>query len=83
VSTQQKRAHWHAIAKEVRTPGVYNWRSTHCHKRWEDLRRWARKIKLGKSSQCGRVGTDPPHAKDPGDCVPRPGWALEGCTAVT
>ncbi|KAJ1174213.1 hypothetical protein NDU88_006035 [Pleurodeles waltl] len=29
----------------------------HCRKRWEDLRRWARKIseaQLGKSSQCGR-----------------------------
>ncbi|KAJ1190717.1 hypothetical protein NDU88_000039 [Pleurodeles waltl] len=54
VSTHQKRAHWHAIAKEVWALGVYNRRSTHCQKRWEDLRRWARKIteaQLGKSSQ--------------------------------
>ncbi|KAJ1156605.1 hypothetical protein NDU88_009323 [Pleurodeles waltl] len=57
VSAHQKRAHWHAIAKEVRTLGVYNWRSTHCRKRWEVLRRWVRKIseaQLGKSSQRGR-----------------------------
>ncbi|KAJ1087963.1 hypothetical protein NDU88_001122 [Pleurodeles waltl] len=57
VSAHQKRAHWHAIAKEVRTLGVYIWWSTHCRKRWEDLRRWAQKIteaQLGKSSQRGR-----------------------------
>ncbi|KAJ1116079.1 hypothetical protein NDU88_004298 [Pleurodeles waltl] len=57
VSAHQKRAHWHDIAKEVRTLGVYNRRSIHCRKRWEDLRRWARKIteaQLGKSSQRGR-----------------------------
>ncbi|KAJ1083541.1 hypothetical protein NDU88_003699 [Pleurodeles waltl] len=57
VSAHQKRAHWHAIVTEVRTLGVYNRRSNHCRKRWEDLRRWARKIteaQLGKSSQRGR-----------------------------
>ncbi|KAJ1176981.1 hypothetical protein NDU88_002248 [Pleurodeles waltl] len=57
VSAHQKRAHWHAIAKEVRTLGVYNRRSTHCRKRWEDLRLWAQKIsetQLGKRSQCSR-----------------------------
>ncbi|KAJ1197142.1 hypothetical protein NDU88_001004 [Pleurodeles waltl] len=57
VSTHQRRAHWHAIAKEVWTLGVYNRQSTHCRKRWEDRRRWARKITealLGKSSQSGR-----------------------------
>ncbi|KAJ1173416.1 hypothetical protein NDU88_005251 [Pleurodeles waltl] len=57
VSAHQKRAHWHAIAKEVRTLGVYNRHSTHCRKRWEDLRRCARKIseaQLGKFSKRGR-----------------------------
>ncbi|KAJ1208650.1 hypothetical protein NDU88_004033 [Pleurodeles waltl] len=57
ISAHQKRGLWHAIAKEVRTLGVYNRQSTHCRKRWEDLRRWARKIceaQLGKSSQRGR-----------------------------
>ncbi|KAJ1128352.1 hypothetical protein NDU88_006731 [Pleurodeles waltl] len=57
VSAHQKRALWYAIAKEVRTLGVYNRWSTHCRKRWEDLRRRARKIceaQLGKSSQHGR-----------------------------
>ncbi|KAJ1089050.1 hypothetical protein NDU88_002203 [Pleurodeles waltl] len=32
---------WHATAKDVQTLGVYGRRSTHCRKRWEDLRRWA------------------------------------------
>ncbi|KAJ1130593.1 hypothetical protein NDU88_008944 [Pleurodeles waltl] len=57
VSTYQKRGLWHAIAKEVRILGVYNRRSTHCRKRWEDLRLWERKTceaQLGKSSQQGR-----------------------------
>ncbi|KAJ1129200.1 hypothetical protein NDU88_007571 [Pleurodeles waltl] len=53
----EQRALWHAIAKEVQTRGVYNWRTTHCRKRWEDLRYWARKFReaqLGKPSQRGR-----------------------------
>ncbi|KAJ1205958.1 hypothetical protein NDU88_001377 [Pleurodeles waltl] len=83
VSAQQKRGLWHAIAKEVRTLGLYNRGSTHCRRRWEDLRRWVRKIceaQLGKSSQQRRGARRATH---PGGGVPGPGWALEGCTAVT
>ncbi|KAJ1215772.1 hypothetical protein NDU88_003379 [Pleurodeles waltl] len=46
-----------AIAKDVRTLGVYHRRSTRCHKRWEDIRRWSKKpaeAQLGMASQCGR-----------------------------
>ncbi|KAJ1203706.1 hypothetical protein NDU88_007487 [Pleurodeles waltl] len=38
-------------------PGVYNKRSTHCRKRWEDIRRWIKKTaeaQLGMASQRGR-----------------------------
>ncbi|KAJ1192562.1 hypothetical protein NDU88_001869 [Pleurodeles waltl] len=41
----------------MRTLGVYGRRSTHCQKRWEDQRRWARKTteaQLGMASQQGR-----------------------------
>ncbi|KAJ1138120.1 hypothetical protein NDU88_004511 [Pleurodeles waltl] len=54
VSAHQKRGLWQAIAKEVRTLVVYNRQCTHCRKRWEDLRRWARKTgeaQLEKPSQ--------------------------------
>ncbi|KAJ1108959.1 hypothetical protein NDU88_006329 [Pleurodeles waltl] len=54
VSAHQKRGLWQAITKEVRSLGVYDRGSTHCWKRWEDLRRWARKTReaqLGKASQ--------------------------------
>ncbi|KAJ1132667.1 hypothetical protein NDU88_010972, partial [Pleurodeles waltl] len=57
VSAYQKKGIWHAIAKEVRTLGDCGRRSTHCHKRWEDLRHWARKTaeaQLGMASQRGR-----------------------------
>ncbi|KAJ1175462.1 hypothetical protein NDU88_000750 [Pleurodeles waltl] len=57
VSTHQKKGIWRAIAKEVRTLGVYHRRSTHCRKRWEDLRRWSKKMaeaQLGLASQRGR-----------------------------
>ncbi|KAJ1179276.1 hypothetical protein NDU88_004510 [Pleurodeles waltl] len=57
VSACQKRGLWQAIAREVRTLGVYNRRSTYCRKRREDLQRWARKTceaQLGKASQRGR-----------------------------
>ncbi|KAJ1189000.1 hypothetical protein NDU88_005753 [Pleurodeles waltl] len=60
VSTHQKRAHWHAIAKEVQTLGVYNRQSTHCRKRSVDLRLWAQKIsevQLRKSSELGRCAS--------------------------
>ncbi|KAJ1143389.1 hypothetical protein NDU88_009698 [Pleurodeles waltl] len=56
VSAHQKKGIWCAIAKDVRTLGVYGRRSTHCCKRWEDLRYWARKMaeaQLGMSSQRG------------------------------
>ncbi|KAJ1184856.1 hypothetical protein NDU88_001653 [Pleurodeles waltl] len=53
----QKKGIWRAIAKEVWTLGVYGRQSKHCQKRWEDLRRWARKTaeaQLGMASQRGR-----------------------------
>ncbi|KAJ1101868.1 hypothetical protein NDU88_006932 [Pleurodeles waltl] len=54
VSTHQKKGIWRAIAKDVRTLGVYGRRSTHCRKWWEDLRCWARimaEAQLGMASQ--------------------------------
>ncbi|KAJ1164394.1 hypothetical protein NDU88_004834 [Pleurodeles waltl] len=57
VSAHQKKGIWRAIAKKVRTLGVYHRRSTHCRKRWEDLRRWTKKTveaQLGMASQRGR-----------------------------
>ncbi|KAJ1181408.1 hypothetical protein NDU88_006615 [Pleurodeles waltl] len=57
VSTHHKKGVCRAIAKEVRTPGVFDRLSTHCRKRWEDLRRWARKTaeaQLGLTSQRGK-----------------------------
>ncbi|KAJ1210259.1 hypothetical protein NDU88_005625 [Pleurodeles waltl] len=57
VSAHQKKGIWRAIDKEVRTLGVFDRQSTHCCKRWEDLRRWARKpavAQLGPPSQRGR-----------------------------
>ncbi|KAJ1209631.1 hypothetical protein NDU88_005005 [Pleurodeles waltl] len=57
VSAHQKKDIWRAIAKDVRTLGVHHRRSTHCRKRWEDIRRWSKKTaeaQLGMASQCGR-----------------------------
>ncbi|KAJ1082096.1 hypothetical protein NDU88_002266 [Pleurodeles waltl] len=57
VSAHQKKGIWRAIPKDVRTLWVYGRRSTHCRKRWEDLRCWARKTaesQLGMASQRGR-----------------------------
>ncbi|KAJ1218727.1 hypothetical protein NDU88_006304 [Pleurodeles waltl] len=57
ISAHQKKGTCRAIAKEVRTLGVFDRRSTHYRKRWEDLRRWARKTakaQLGMASQRGR-----------------------------
>ncbi|KAJ1193259.1 hypothetical protein NDU88_002560 [Pleurodeles waltl] len=57
ISIHQKKGIWCAIAKDVRTLGVYGRRSTHCQKWWGDLRRWARKTAeahLGMASQRGR-----------------------------
>ncbi|KAJ1151332.1 hypothetical protein NDU88_004115 [Pleurodeles waltl] len=57
VSAHQKKDIWRAIAKDVRTLGVHHRRSTHCRKRWEDIRRWSKKTaeaQLGMASQRGR-----------------------------
>ncbi|KAJ1154719.1 hypothetical protein NDU88_007462 [Pleurodeles waltl] len=57
VSAHQKKDIWRAIAKDVRALGVYHRRSTHCRKRWEDIRRWSKKMaeaQLGMASQRGR-----------------------------
>ncbi|KAJ1208457.1 hypothetical protein NDU88_003843 [Pleurodeles waltl] len=57
VRAHQKNGIWCAIAKEVRTLGVFDKRSTHCRKRWEDLHHWARKTaeaQLGLASRRGR-----------------------------
>ncbi|KAJ1127564.1 hypothetical protein NDU88_005963 [Pleurodeles waltl] len=57
ISAHQKKGIWRAIAKDMRTLGVYGTWSTHCRKQWEDLRCWARKAaeaQLGMASQRGR-----------------------------
>ncbi|KAJ1200123.1 hypothetical protein NDU88_003950 [Pleurodeles waltl] len=57
VSVHQKKGIWRAIAKDVRTLGVYHRQSTHCSKRWEDLRRWSKETaeaQLGMASQRGK-----------------------------
>ncbi|KAJ1092209.1 hypothetical protein NDU88_005321 [Pleurodeles waltl] len=57
VSSHQNKVLWRAIAKDVWTLGVYGRWSTHCRKRWDDLRRWARKTveaQLGMATQQGR-----------------------------
>ncbi|KAJ1134710.1 hypothetical protein NDU88_001157 [Pleurodeles waltl] len=57
VSTHQKKDIWRAIPKDIRTLGVHHKRSTHCRKRWEDIRRWSKKMaeaQLGMVSQRGR-----------------------------
>ncbi|KAJ1218489.1 hypothetical protein NDU88_006067 [Pleurodeles waltl] len=57
VSAHQKKGLWRAIAKDVGTLRVYDRQSTHCQKRWEDLRRWTRKTaeaQLWMASQRGR-----------------------------
>ncbi|KAJ1113907.1 hypothetical protein NDU88_002147 [Pleurodeles waltl] len=57
VSAHQKKDIWHAIARKVQTLGVYHRWSTHCRKRWEDLRRWSKKTaeaQLAMASQRGR-----------------------------
>ncbi|KAJ1158938.1 hypothetical protein NDU88_011610 [Pleurodeles waltl] len=56
-SAHQKKDIWRAIAKDVRTLGVHQRRSTLCHKKWEDIRRWSKKTaeaQLGMASQRGR-----------------------------
>ncbi|KAJ1177678.1 hypothetical protein NDU88_002930 [Pleurodeles waltl] len=89
VSAYQKTDIWRAIAKEVRTLGVHQRQSTHCRKRWEDIRRWSKKTaeaQLGMAFQRGRGARrtmSPPDVPDPGGGLPRVGWALEGITAAT
>ncbi|KAJ1189547.1 hypothetical protein NDU88_006292 [Pleurodeles waltl] len=59
VSAHKKKGIWCAIAKDVRTLGVYGRQSTHCRKRWEDLKRWAWKTaeaQLGIASQRASSG---------------------------
>ncbi|KAJ1163174.1 hypothetical protein NDU88_003637 [Pleurodeles waltl] len=54
VSAHQKKGVLRTIAKGMQNLGVYGRRSTHCRKRWEDLRRWAwktAKAQLGMASQ--------------------------------
>ncbi|KAJ1188414.1 hypothetical protein NDU88_005175 [Pleurodeles waltl] len=54
VSAHQKKDIWRAIAKDVRTLGVYHRQSTLCRKRWEDIRHWSKKTteaQLGMASQ--------------------------------
>ncbi|KAJ1140448.1 hypothetical protein NDU88_006800 [Pleurodeles waltl] len=56
VSAHQKIDIWRAIAKDVRILGVHHRRGTLCQKRWEDIRRWSRKMaeaQLGMASQRG------------------------------
>ncbi|KAJ1081377.1 hypothetical protein NDU88_001559 [Pleurodeles waltl] len=56
VSTHQKKGIWCSIAKDVWTLEVYGRRSTHCRKRWEDLRCWAQKMaeaQLGMANEEG------------------------------
>ncbi|KAJ1214115.1 hypothetical protein NDU88_001742 [Pleurodeles waltl] len=57
ISAHQKKGLCRANTKDLRTLGVYGRRSTYCRKRWEDLRRWARKTaeaQMGLASQRGR-----------------------------
>ncbi|KAJ1118208.1 hypothetical protein NDU88_006403 [Pleurodeles waltl] len=89
VSAYQKKGIWRAIVKEVRTLGVFDWQSTQCCKRWEDLRRWAKKTaetQLGLASQQGRGARrtiTPPDVLHPDGGLSGVGWALEGITAAT
>ncbi|KAJ1174477.1 hypothetical protein NDU88_006298 [Pleurodeles waltl] len=60
VTAHQKKDIWRAIAKDVRTLGVYHRRRTHCRKRWKDIRRWSKKTaeaQLGMASQLVPVVT--------------------------
>ncbi|KAJ1152318.1 hypothetical protein NDU88_005093 [Pleurodeles waltl] len=92
VSAHQKKDIWRAIAKDVRTLGVYHRQSTHCRKRWEDICRWSKKpaeAQLGMASQRGRGARRtmtpryPADVQDAGGGLPGVGWALEGITAAT
>ncbi|KAJ1176602.1 hypothetical protein NDU88_001873 [Pleurodeles waltl] len=54
---KQKKGIWRAIVKEVQTLGVFDRRSTHCRKQWEDLHCWERRMaeaQLELASQRGR-----------------------------
>ncbi|KAJ1142043.1 hypothetical protein NDU88_008371 [Pleurodeles waltl] len=89
ISTLQKKDIWRAIAKEVRTLGVYHRRSTHCRKRWEDLHCWTKKTaeaQLRLASKRGRVCPshhDPSDVPHPGGGLSGVGWTLESITAAT
>ncbi|KAJ1141847.1 hypothetical protein NDU88_008175 [Pleurodeles waltl] len=89
VSTHQKKGISRAITKEVQTLGVFHRRSTHCRKRWEDLRHWTKKTaeaQLGMASQGGRgcpSHHDPPDVPHADGGLSGVGWALEGIIAAT
>ncbi|KAJ1140325.1 hypothetical protein NDU88_006682, partial [Pleurodeles waltl] len=55
VNGHQKKGIWRAITKKMWPLGVHSRQNAQCHKRLEDLRRWAQKIteaQLRLSSQC-------------------------------
>ncbi|KAJ1100634.1 hypothetical protein NDU88_005715 [Pleurodeles waltl] len=57
VSAHQKKDIWRAITRYVQTLGFYHRRSTHCRRRWGDIRRWSKKTaeaQLGMAAQRGR-----------------------------
>lgn len=58
VDAQAKMRLWKAIARKIPVPeGERRRHRMACRKRWEDLRRWSRKLglaKLGESSLTGR-----------------------------
>ncbi|KAJ1089795.1 hypothetical protein NDU88_002939 [Pleurodeles waltl] len=88
-SAHQNKGKWRAIAKNLRTLGVYDRRSTHCRKEWEDLRCWERKMaeaQLGNGPPTRKgclLDPDPPDVPHIGGGLSGVGWALEGITAAT
>ncbi|KAJ1144257.1 hypothetical protein NDU88_010558 [Pleurodeles waltl] len=72
---QPEEGYWRAIAKDFRTLGVHHRRSTHCQKRWEDIRRWSKKTAEGSAGDglptwgCPS-NHDPPDVQDPGGGLP-------------
>ncbi|KAJ1141928.1 hypothetical protein NDU88_008256 [Pleurodeles waltl] len=83
-----KKGTWRAVAKDVRTLGVYGRWSTHCRKQWEDLRCWARKTAeaqldgLPMRNGCPS-NPNPPDGPHTGGGLPGARWALGGITAAT
>ncbi|KAJ1186986.1 hypothetical protein NDU88_003765 [Pleurodeles waltl] len=71
------------IAKDVRTLGVYGRRSTHCRKRWEDLRRGGPAGDGLPTRKGSPSNPDPPDGPHTGSGLSEARWALEGITAAT